>query len=195
MIAMNELSRTAVPWAARGPVFSQPGLARPVAWATPHDLDRLRASHARGQRGEPLVPTSVASPSLGMEPIFGAFIAGTVISASRIAQRQLAALRTLVLSVLAPLFLATAGLRVDVTVLARPVVALTALVIVLVAIFGNFAGAYAGARLRRLSSREGIALGAGMNAAASSRWSSLSPACALAYSTPRRTRSWSWSRS
>ena len=59
--------------------------------------------------------------------IFGAFIAGTVISASRIAQRQLAALRTLVLSVLAPLFLATAGPRVDVTVLGRPVVALTGL--------------------------------------------------------------------
>jgi Kef-type K+ transport system membrane component KefB len=107
---------------------------------------------------------AVTTAALGMEPIFGAFIAGTVISASRIAQRQLAALRTLVLSVLAPLFLATAGLRVDVTVLARPVVALTALVIVLVAIFGKFAGAYAGARLRRLSSREGIAVGAGMNA-------------------------------
>src|SRR5580693_3898408 len=65
---MNELSRTAAaPWAARGPVFSQPGLARPVAWAAPHDLDRLRASHARGQLGEPLVPTSVASPRLGDE--------------------------------------------------------------------------------------------------------------------------------
>ena len=48
--------------------------------------------------------------------------------------------------------------------LARPVVALTALVIALVAIFGKFAGAYAGARLRRLGSWEGIALGAGMNA-------------------------------
>src|ERR1700678_1281277 len=65
---MNELSRTAAaPWAARGPVFSQPGLARPVAWATPHDLDRLRASRARGQRGKPLVPTSDASPRLGDE--------------------------------------------------------------------------------------------------------------------------------
>src|SRR5271154_7170256 len=62
---MNELSRTAVPWAARGPVFSQPGLARPVAGATPDDLDRLRASHAGGQLGKPLVPTSVASPRLG----------------------------------------------------------------------------------------------------------------------------------
>lgn len=41
---------------------------------------------------------------------------------------------------------------------------MTALVVALVAIFGKFAGAYAGARLRRLGSWEGIALGAGMNA-------------------------------
>ncbi|MFZ0190937.1 MAG: hypothetical protein WAL72_28795, partial [Streptosporangiaceae bacterium] len=38
-----------------------------MAWATPDDLDRLRASHARGQLGKPLVPTSVASPRLGDE--------------------------------------------------------------------------------------------------------------------------------
>jgi thioredoxin reductase (NADPH) len=66
--AMNELSRTgAAPRAGRGSVFSQAGLARPVAWATPHDLDRLRASHGRRQLGKPLVPTSVASPRLGDE--------------------------------------------------------------------------------------------------------------------------------
>jgi len=66
--SMDELSRAAgAPWAARGPMFSQAGLARPVAWATPHDLDRLRASHARGRPGEPLVPTSVASPRLSDE--------------------------------------------------------------------------------------------------------------------------------
>src|SRR5579872_2099032 len=65
---MDELSRTAAaPWAADSPMFSQPGLARPVAWATPHDLDRLRASHGRGALGKPLVPTSVASPRLGDE--------------------------------------------------------------------------------------------------------------------------------
>jgi hypothetical protein len=63
---MDELSRAvAAPWAARGSMFSQPGLARPVAWATPHDLDRQRASHTHGQLGEPLVPTGVASPRLG----------------------------------------------------------------------------------------------------------------------------------
>jgi CRP-like cAMP-binding protein len=66
--AMNELPRAgAEPWAGRGSEFSQAGLARPVAWATPDDLDRLRASHGRGQLGKPLVPTSVASPRLGDE--------------------------------------------------------------------------------------------------------------------------------
>jgi thioredoxin reductase (NADPH) len=65
---MNELRRAeAVPWAARGSMFSQPGLARPVAWANPRDLDRLRASHARSRPGKPLVPTSVSSPRLGDE--------------------------------------------------------------------------------------------------------------------------------
>src|ERR1700685_1793803 len=58
----------AAPWAARDAMFSQAGLARSVPWATPRDLDRRRASHARGGRpGKPLVPTSVASPRLGDE--------------------------------------------------------------------------------------------------------------------------------
>ena len=65
---MNELPRTAAaPWAARGPVFSQPGLARPVTWAAPHDLDRLRADRARGRPGRPVVPPGAASPRLGGE--------------------------------------------------------------------------------------------------------------------------------
>src|SRR5580658_10158245 len=65
---MNQFPRTAAaPWAARGPAFSQPGLARPVAWAAPHELDRLRADQARGRRGGPLVPASEASPRLGDE--------------------------------------------------------------------------------------------------------------------------------
>jgi thioredoxin reductase (NADPH) len=65
---MDELSRdAAAPWAPRGSMFSQPGLARPVAWAKPHDLDRLRASHARGRPDKPPVPSSIASPRLGDE--------------------------------------------------------------------------------------------------------------------------------
>jgi len=48
-------------------MFSQAGLARPVAWASPQDLNRLRARHPRGRLGRPLVPVSEASPRLGDE--------------------------------------------------------------------------------------------------------------------------------
>jgi len=107
---------------------------------------------------------AVITQSLGMEPVFGAFVAGILVGLPRAAnQAKLAALRTVVLSVLAPLFLATAGFRMDLTALANPRVALAALVVLAVAIFGKFAGAYAGARLSRLSRWEGLAIGAGMN--------------------------------
>ena len=65
---MDELSRAdAALGTGRGSMFSQPGLARPVAGATPQDLDRLRARHASGRRGKPLVTADVASPRLGDE--------------------------------------------------------------------------------------------------------------------------------
>ncbi len=63
----RRIRANAAPWARREAMFSQAGLARPVPWATPRDLDRLRAGHARGQLGNPLVPTSVASPRLADE--------------------------------------------------------------------------------------------------------------------------------
>jgi Kef-type K+ transport system membrane component KefB len=78
--------------------------------------------------------------------------------------KDLTPLRTVVLSVLAPLFMATAGLRMDLTALADPQVLVAAIALLTVAIVGKFAGAYLGARTSRLSHWEGIALGAGMNA-------------------------------
>ena len=107
---------------------------------------------------------AVITQALGMEPVFGAFLAGILVGLPRAAnQAKLAALRTVVLSVLAPLFLATAGFRMDLTALADPRVALAAVVVLTIAILGKFAGAYAGARLSRLSRWEGLAIGAGMN--------------------------------
>jgi Kef-type K+ transport system membrane component KefB len=107
---------------------------------------------------------AVITQALGMEPAFGAFVAGILVGLPRAAnQAKLAPLRTVVLSVLAPLFLATAGFRMDLTALASPRVALAALVVLAVAIAGKFAGAYAGVRLSRLSRWEGLAIGAGMN--------------------------------
>jgi Kef-type K+ transport system membrane component KefB len=108
---------------------------------------------------------AVATHALGMEPIFGAFVAGILVGAPKAAdQTKLAPLRTVVLSVLSPIFLAAAGLRMDLTALAHPVVALAAAAVLAIAILGKFAGAYLGARLSRLTRWEGFALGAGMNA-------------------------------
>ncbi len=72
MAALSELSRSAAaPWARRGPVFSEAGLGRPVAWAAPQELElelgRLRADQARRRLGGPRVPSSVSSPRLGEE--------------------------------------------------------------------------------------------------------------------------------
>ncbi|MFI7545148.1 cation:proton antiporter [Actinoplanes sp. NPDC049599] len=103
--------------------------------------------------------------ALRLEPIFGAFVAGLLVGAPGAADHtKLAALRTMVMAVLAPIFLATAGLRMDLTALAEPKVALAGAVVLVVAIGGKFAGAYVGARLSGLRGREGLALGAGMNA-------------------------------
>ncbi|BCY08469.1 cation:proton antiporter [Actinoplanes sp. L3-i22] len=111
---------------------------------------------------------AAVTQSMRMEAMFGAFIAGILIGQARddegILWRDLTPLRTVVLSVLAPIFMATAGLRMDLTALADPKVLLAGFALLLVAIVGKFAGAYLGARASRLSHWEGIALGAGMNA-------------------------------
>lgn len=103
--------------------------------------------------------------ALGMEAIFGAFVVGILIGLPGAAdQRQLAPLRTIVMSVLAPLFMATAGLRMDLTALRRPSIALAAVAVMAIAVSGKFIGAYIGAKLARISHWEAVALGAGMNA-------------------------------
>ncbi|MEU1386687.1 MULTISPECIES: cation:proton antiporter [unclassified Nonomuraea] len=103
--------------------------------------------------------------ALGLEAILGAFVCGALIGRSGHADAAwLVPLRTIVLSVLAPLFFATAGLRMDLTLLARPDVLAAAGVVLGVAIVGKFLGAYLGALLSRMGAWEAFALGAGMNA-------------------------------
>jgi len=103
--------------------------------------------------------------ALGMEAILGAFYCGILIGSSRWVDRaRLAPLRTFVMGVLAPIFFATAGLRMDLTALARPAVLVSALAVLLIAIAGKFVGVYIGARTSRLDHWEALALGAGMNA-------------------------------
>ncbi|MGI5321195.1 cation:proton antiporter [Actinomadura nitritigenes] len=108
---------------------------------------------------------AAATQAMGLEAIFGSFVTGIVIgTCGAVRPPDLAPLRTVVLGVLAPVFFATVGLRVDLTALARPEVLATGTAVLLVAVLGKFAGAYLGARLGRLGRWEALALGAGMNA-------------------------------
>jgi Kef-type K+ transport system membrane component KefB len=141
-------------------------VARPVVrWI-------MQAADRSGQSGPTIAVTVItillgaaATQALGMEAIFGAFIAGILVGSPGSAnRRKLAPLSAVVLWVLAPLFLASAGLRMDLTTLADGGTALAALAILCVAVFGKFAGAYIGAKLSRLSNWEALAMGAGMNA-------------------------------
>ncbi|MEU4242853.1 cation:proton antiporter [Actinoplanes sp. NPDC026619] len=108
---------------------------------------------------------AAGTQALGLEPVFGAFVCGVVIgSAARATGVRTSSLRVVVLSFLAPVFFATAGLRIDLRALGRPAVLLAAVLVIAVAVLGKFSGAYLGARLSRLNRWEALALGAGLNA-------------------------------
>ncbi|MFC4999108.1 cation:proton antiporter [Dactylosporangium cerinum] len=108
---------------------------------------------------------SAGTQALKMEAVLGAFLCGIAISSTRLVEpARLASLRTVVLGVFAPIFFATAGLRMDLTLLGNPVVALSAIVVLAVAVAGKFGGAYAGASMIGLDRWHALSLGAGLNA-------------------------------
>ncbi|WP_239308743.1 cation:proton antiporter [Frankia sp. Cj3] len=112
-----------------------------------------------------ILAAAAATDALKLEAIFGAFIAGIVVGSSRdFIPDRVAPLRTVVLTVLAPIFFATAGLRVDLGMLTDPPVLAAGLVVLLLAVAGKFGGVYLGARAGRLGHWEALALGAGLNA-------------------------------
>lgn len=107
----------------------------------------------------------VATQALGIEAVLGAFVAGVVLHRSRFQQPEvLHHVESITDSFLAPVFFATAGLRVDLTLLGEGDALQWAFVVVLVAIVAKFAGAFIGARLAGQSRRAASALGAGLNA-------------------------------
>jgi len=103
--------------------------------------------------------------SIGLEAVFGAFIAGIAIGRSRFHDSEVFAhLEGITRAFFAPLFFASAGLRVDLRLLADPEVLRWGLIVLAAASLTKFAGAYVGSRLSGLASREGIALAVGLNA-------------------------------
>jgi Kef-type K+ transport system membrane component KefB len=101
----------------------------------------------------------------GIEAVLGAYIAGIVLGRSRFRHEDVEGhISSLTYGVLAPVFFATAGLKLDLSALGQGTTALWCGIILVVAVVTKFFGAYTGARLGRMTSREGVALGSALNA-------------------------------
>ncbi len=107
----------------------------------------------------------VVTQYLGVEAVLGAFVAGVVLNRSRFQNPEvLHHLESLTGAFFAPVFFATAGLRVDLGLLNNSEAVLWAAVVLAVALIAKFVGAYTGALAAGQSKRAGTALGAGLNA-------------------------------
>ncbi|HUF98112.1 MAG TPA: cation:proton antiporter [Ilumatobacter sp.] len=103
--------------------------------------------------------------ALGVEAILGAFIGGILIGRSRYAKREVEdQIEVFTSSVVAPVFFATAGLRVDLGALTDPEVSVWVVLIIVAATASKFVGSWIGARGAGLVNREAYALGAALNA-------------------------------
>jgi Kef-type K+ transport system membrane component KefB len=111
------------------------------------------------------IASGATTHALGLEAVFGAFIAGIVLGNSRFHDAEtVSPLDALTRAFFAPLFFATAGLRTDLTLLREPEVAFWAAVAFALASLSKFVGGFLGARAAGLPRREGMALAVGLNA-------------------------------
>ncbi|MDF5714732.1 MAG: cation:proton antiporter [Rhizonema sp. NSF051] len=103
--------------------------------------------------------------TLGIEAALGAFVTGILAGQSPRFSREAGLTLELITSgFLAPIFFATAGLKVDLQQILVPETFGIGLIVLAIACFGKFTGAYLGSRSGGLSHWEGIAMGSGMNA-------------------------------
>lgn len=108
---------------------------------------------------------AVWTSAIGLDSTLGAFACGAVVASGWLVPvNMLTPLRTVVLGVLAPLFLAANALSADLTALRDPALAAVAVAAVVVAVATKTVGAYAGARLAHLERREALAVASALNA-------------------------------
>jgi len=108
---------------------------------------------------------AVITDGIGLDLTLGAFFCGAIIASGRIASvAALRPLRTVVLGVLAPLFLAVNGLAADLTALRDPQLALLAAAAVVLAVVSKTVGAYGGGRLAGLEHDAAMAVSSALNA-------------------------------
>lgn len=164
-VGIGQILRTVIPLV----IFV--GLAMTVGQRLVDMWLRLMRSRGAGVSGALTVAIvtmlgfGVVTQRLGVEAVLGAFIAGVLLHRSRFQhEHTLEMLEGLTYGFFAPLFFATAGLRVDLRELGNRTAILWTLVIIAVAIVAKFVGAYIGARLAGRTQRGALALGAGLNA-------------------------------
>lgn len=108
---------------------------------------------------------ALITDSIGVHTVLGAFVAGILIGQSPILTRHIEEqLRGLIVALFMPVFFGLAGLSTNLTVLANVDLLLLTIGLIAIASLGKFGGAFLGARLGGMSSREALALGCGMNA-------------------------------
>jgi Kef-type K+ transport system membrane component KefB len=108
--------------------------------------------------------SAMITESIGVHAIFGAFVAGVVLSANaplRVLARD--HMHGFASAVLVPLFFATAGLRTQLTTLTSARSWLLCALIILVAVAGKLGGGAIAARWSGMPWRDSLALGALMN--------------------------------
>ncbi|HET6815871.1 MAG TPA: cation:proton antiporter [Mycobacteriales bacterium] len=102
---------------------------------------------------------------IGVEAVLGAFVAGIALGRSKYQDERVERhLELATMTVFAPVFFATAGLRVDLGALASWSMLGWTLLIIAVASLGKFAGAFIGGKLAGFYFKESLALGIGLNA-------------------------------
>jgi Kef-type K+ transport system membrane component KefB/nucleotide-binding universal stress UspA family protein len=109
--------------------------------------------------------TAALTHFLGIEAILGAFAVGILCGQAPRFRKEVAhTLELVTASFLAPIFFASAGVKVDLERLADPEVLMVGGIVLGIACIGKFLGAYLGSWASGLSHWERLAMGSGMNA-------------------------------
>ena len=108
--------------------------------------------------------SAVATESIGIHALFGAFLFGALIPHDgRLAEQLRARMEDIVVVLLLPIFFAFTGMRTQIGLLATPMDWLFCGVIILVATAGKFGGSFVAGRLSGLGWRQSSAIGVLMN--------------------------------
>lgn len=109
--------------------------------------------------------TAALTHVLGIEAVLGAFVVGIlIVQAPRFRHEVAHSLELVTTAFLAPIFFASAGVKVDLLRLADPEVLAVGGVVLAIACLGKFVGAYLGSWAAGVSHWERLAMGSGMNA-------------------------------